>query len=127
METEILKWDNPKDARHSVRVMCDEAGLTVAEKNIITACIFQESAFNPKAIGKPNKNGTIDRGLCQYNDGKNKKGQAYWIGEGADFKDIEEVLNDPEKNVRVMIREFKAGHIKWWSSFSTGAYLKFMP
>jgi len=123
---EVLLWDTPERARHSARVMCDNAGLTVAEKNVITACIKQESDFMPRAIGKPNSNGTRDYGLCQYNDGKNKKGQAYWIGAGAVFRDIEEVLNDPEKNVRVMISEFKRGNIKYWASYSTGAYKKWL-
>ena len=121
-----LLWDTPTNIRHSVRVMCDSAGLSLKDKNIITACIQQESNFMPRAIGKPNKNGTIDFGLCQYNNGKNRLGVPYWIGPGADFTDTEEVLNDPEKNVRVMIREYKAGHIKWWASYSTGAYKRWL-
>jgi hypothetical protein len=120
------RWDGPLHVRHSVRLICDEEGLSLEAKNIITACIQQESQFNPKAIGKPNKDGTIDYGLCQYNNGRNKKGVPYWIGPGADFASVEEVLNDPEKNVRVMIREYKAGHIKWWASYSTGAYKKYL-
>lgn len=119
-------WDTKENSRHSVRVICDEEGLTVQEKNIICACIQQESQFNPKAIGKPNFNGTKDYGLCQYNDGKNKKGQAYWIGPGAVFKDINEVLNNPEKNVRIMVQQYKAGNIKYWASYSTGAYKKWL-
>lgn len=121
-----LKWDTPANVRHSVRVMCDEAGLSLAAKNIITACIQQESQFNTKAIGQPNRNGTIDYGLCQYNNGRNARGVPYWIGPGADFASIEEVLNDPEKNVRVMIREYKKGNIRYWSSYSTGAYKKWL-
>lgn len=106
--------------------MCDEAGLSWGAKQIITACIMQESRFHPDAKGPVNENGTRDWGLCQYNDGKNSKGQAYWIGPGADFASTEEVLNDPEKNVRVMIREYKKGNIKRWSSYSTGAYKQWL-
>jgi hypothetical protein len=119
--------------RHSIRVMCDEEGVDyrrntlidgkyVSAKDILTACIQQESGFNPKAIGKPNTNGTRDWGLCQYNDGKNAQGVPYWIGKGAAFASTDEVLNDPEKNVRVMIGMMKAGKINLWSSYSTGAF-----
>ena len=126
-EPETLKWDTPQNVRHSVRVMCDNAGLSVEAKNIITACIKQESNFIPKAVGKTNSNGTTDYGLCQYNNGRNRKtGAYYWIGPGADFANIAEVLNDPEKNVRIMIREYKKGNIKLWSSYSTGAYKRWL-
>lgn len=125
-DSEGLKWDTPEHVRHSIRVMCDEAGLSFYWKNVITACIYQESNFNPRAIGKTNKNGTTDYGLCQYNNGKNKQGQAYWIGSGAAFTSIEEVLNSPEKNVRVMIEQFKAGNLHLWASFSTDAYLRWL-
>ena len=119
-------WGTKKDTRHSIRVICDEMGLTVADKNLICACIQQESGFKPLAIGPKNKNGTTDYGLAQFNDGKNKKGQAYWIGKGADFKDIGEVLTNPEKNVRIMIREFKKGNLKYWASYTSGAYKKWL-
>ena len=90
--------------RHSIRVMCDNAGLTFDAKNILTTCIYQESRFNPKAIGSVNHDGTRDWGLCQYNDGHNPQtGAPYWIGKGATFASTDDVLNDPEKNVRVMI------------------------
>jgi len=121
-------WDNKVNVRHSCRVIMDEYGLRWGEKDLLCACIQQESQFNPRAIGKANSNGTVDYGLCQYNTGKNKTtGQAYWIGVGADFKDINEVLDSPEKNVRIMVREYKKGNLKLWSSYITGAYKKFMP
>ncbi len=120
------KWGNPKEVRHSCRVIMDEYKLSWKEKDLLCACIQQESGFDTRAIGKPNKNGTRDFGLCQYNDGKNKQGIAYWIGQGADFKDIDEALDDPEKNVRVMVREYKKGNLKYWSSFSTGAYKRYL-
>lgn len=127
MKKEKYLWDNPENVRHSCRVIMDEYGLKWAEKDLLCACIQQESGFNPKAKGKLNKNGTQDFGLCQYNNGKNGQGIPYWIGQGADFKDVDEVLNSPEKNVRIMIREYRKGNLKWWSSYSTGAYLKYMP
>ncbi len=132
---EALSWNTAEGVKHSIRVMCDEADLTyshqydpnISDKNILCACLQQESNFNPKAVGKLNKDGTQDFGLGQFNNGKNPKtGQAYWIGPGADFANVEEVLNDPEKNVRIMIREFKAGNLRYWSSFTTGAYKQWL-
>lgn len=125
-QPEVLLWDNPLNVRHSIRLMCDAANLPYDQKNDLCACIQQESQFNIKAIGKVNRDGTQDFGLAQFNNGKNKLGEPYWIGPGADFANAEEVLNDPEKNVRVMIREFKAGHQNYWSSYKTGAYKQWL-
>lgn len=111
---QVLLWATPKDAFHSTRVMCDDAGLSYDDKNEICYTIWGESEFHIRAIGKPNKNGTRDFGICQFNDGKNAKGIPLWIGEGATFKDTNEVLTNPEKCVRVMIQTYKAGHIGWW-------------
>lgn len=124
IEPSTYLWDTPDNVRHSIRVLCDETGLNLTDKNIITACIKQESGFNPKAIGAPNTNGTTDYGLCQYNNGHNRLGVPFWIGPGATFASIEEVLNDPEKNVRVMINALQHGRLHLWSSYSTGAYKK---
>ncbi len=120
------EWDHPVVARHNVRVLCDKAGLDLHDKNVITACIQVESGFNPKIEGRMNENGTHDWGICQFNDGK-LRGVPLWIGPGAAFASVEEVLSNPEKCVRLMIAECKAGHWGWWMSFSTGAYLEFMP
>lgn len=125
----LLPWENKVgsvDNRHNVRVLCDLAGLNLHDKDVITACIEQESDFWPGAIGKPNFDGTRDWGIAQYNDGK-LRGVPLWIGEGAYFKNTDEVLNNPQKCIEEMIAQYKLGHISWWSSFKTGAYLKFMP
>ncbi len=119
-------WSNQKDCRHSCRMIMDEENISWADKDLLCACIMQESEFNPRAIGRVNSNGTQDWGLAQFNNGKNKQGVPYWIGEGAAFKDVDEVLSNPEKNVRILIREFKNGNLKYWSSYSTKAYLKWM-
>lgn len=113
-QKEVLLWATPKQAWHSVRVLCDETGLTYDQKNEVCYTIYRESEFHIGAIGKPNKNGTRDYGICQFNDGKNAKGVPFWIGKGATFKDINEVLTNPEKCVRVMIQTYKAGNIGWW-------------
>lgn len=115
-------WSTQKRAYHNTRVLCDLAGLTVDQKNLICQCIYQESQFIIGIIGKPNSNGTIDYGICQFNNGVNAKGIPLWIGPGAYFASKEEVLTNPEKCVNEMIAQFKLGHISWWASYSTGAY-----
>ncbi len=120
-------WNTREQIVHSCRIIMDEYHLTWTAKALLCACIEQESNFNPRAEGAVNSNGTKDWGLGQYNDGKNPKtGQAYWIGPGADFSSVGEVLDNPEKNVRVMIREYQLGHLDRWSSFTTGAYKKYL-
>lgn len=126
---ENLLWDTQKRAFHSARVVMDETGLTGvtdkatghSAKDLLCACIFQESRFRPSAIGKPNSNGTIDYGLCQYNNGK-LNGVPLWIGPGAAFASIQEVLTNPEKNVRIMVKTYKQGHLDWWASYKFGDY-----
>jgi hypothetical protein len=119
-------WDDPVNVRHSCRVIMDEYGLTWKEKDLLCAVIQAESGFDPKAKNTKNKNGTSDWGICMFNDGKNAKGQAYWIGKNADFASVEEVLSDPAKCVRVMIREYKKGNLKWWAAYTNGSYLKYL-
>lgn len=135
--SETLLWDTQKDAYHSVRVLCDDAGLSYAKtipvngilyapKDIICACIYQESRFKIQTKGPINSNGTHDWGIAQYNDGKNSKGVPLWIGPGSYFIDTAEVLANPEKCVKLMIDMYKQGHLNWWSSFSTNAYKQWL-
>ncbi len=120
---EPYKWDNAVNARHSVRVICDEMGLTVAEKNIITACIQQESNFNNKAIGRNMKDGKLlstDWGIVQVND--------YWhVGPGKKWSSVQQILDNPDKAVKWMITLYKQGKLKMWVSYSSGAYKKYLP
>ena len=85
------------------------------------SCIRQESNWDPKAISPLNKNNTRDYGLVQIN---NHVG--YWIGDGLYFSSIDEVLNNPEKSARFMIKQFKAGKQNFWSSYNSKAYLKWL-
>lgn len=122
-------WDNPINVRHSIRVICDELDMPIYGKNILTAVIEAESGFDVlcNVDGKRvNTNGTRDYSLCQFNDGKNAKGIPYWIGEGADFKDADDVFNNPERQVRVMIREYKRGNLKWWAAYNNLSYRAFL-
>lgn len=120
-------WDTPSDAQKSAQMICAEMGLSQDLTNILVACIHQESDFNPKAVGKPNKNGTTDWGICQFNDGKNAKGVPYWIGKGAAFPSTDFVLANPESSVRLMCKLFSEGQMSQWSSYNSGAYKKYLP
>ncbi len=121
----ILRFDTPHDAFHATRVMCDNAGLTFVQKDILCACVFQESRFltNPK----PNqnlKNGKVwstDYGIIQIND-------YFHIGPGKDFPSVQYVLDNPDKCIQWMIGVMKkTGALQPWSSFSSGAYKQWLP
>ena len=121
--------DPPKPTQimeQMARRVCLEEGLTPELTKITIATIWAESGMNPSKVSFPNKNGTRDWGISQFNDGKNKQGVPFWIGQGAAFKDTYEVVNNPEKCVRVMAREVKRGKITWWSSYNNGSYRQFM-
>ncbi len=113
-------WDTIENAHHSVRVICDEQGLKLAEKNLIDAVIHQESGFNARITNK-NKNLSTDWGICQINDGPPHK-KPWWIGPGCYFASIDEVLNVPEKSVRFMIEQYRKGNLGYWVAYSSGAY-----
>lgn len=148
-------WGTPADARHSVRVICDERGLSptpnvnidgkfYTPKDIICACIMRESGFNNLRIdGSPtrgfnyrlNPDKTImrtpdgkpivastDWGICQINDTK-----GWHIGPGCHFKDVDDVVKNPTKAVNYMVDLYESGQIRLWSSYSTGAYKKYLP
>ena len=115
-----LLWDTPKQAYHSVRVICDEMGLVLIEKNTLCACIYQESRFLNTAVGK-NKNST-DWGIVQVNDTK-----GWHIGTGLQFPSVQYVLENPEKCVRWMIRTYKStGTLTPWASYTSGAYKQWL-
>ena len=109
-----------KQIEAMVRRVCAQEGMNYAQIELIVAVIWAESAMNPKAIGRPNRDGTRDYGLCQFND-------KWWIGPGKKFASVEEVLNNPEKCVRVMCWRVKQKNgIKDWSAFNNGSYQKFI-
>lgn len=116
---EPLPWDTAQKAYHGVRVLCDLAGLTVDEKNLICACIFQESRFlNTAENHNRDSQGNIlstDFGFCQVND-------FYHIGQNKDFPNVQFVLENPDKVVSWMITMYKHGLLKQWVSYSSGAY-----
>lgn len=116
-------WDTPKNARHSVRVICDEQGLSVTEKNLICAVIQGESEFYNTALNaNKNSKGVVtstDWGICQIND-------RYHVGVGKDFPSVKYVLDNPDKAVRWMIAMYRAGHINMWCAYTNGSYKKYL-
>lgn len=116
-------WDTPQNSEHSVRVICDQQGLNPAWKDIIQACVHQESLFNNNAVNH-NKNSqgvttSTDWGICQIND-------RYHIGTHLDFPSVDYVVNNPDKAVIFMINMSKAGKLNLWVSYSSGAYKKYL-
>ena len=117
-----LLWDTPRNAYHSTRVLCDEAGLTYDQKNEICYTIYGESEFNNNAVCK-NKNAkgevtSVDVGICQIN--------SYWhCGKDKTFPSTDYVVAHPEKAVEFMIKMYKIGKIDLWIAHKSGRYLTF--
>lgn len=103
-------WDTRENCRHSVRVICDEEGLTVAQKNDLSSTVHCESNYYPRCVHPNTINGRVsstDWGIAQVND--------FWhIGNGKDFPSTEYVLDNPEACVRWMCRQWKAGNGRLW-------------
>lgn len=127
------EWDTVEKARHSVRVICDEEGLTVKQKNELCATVGAESGWQSYYLSGPKKgqpvklenkkNGVVwstDWGIIQLND-------HYWIGTGKEFPSVQYVLDNPEACIRFMCRKWKAGQGALWVAFKqkTPAYKKY--
>ena len=97
-------WSSRDKARHSVRVICDEEGLSVAMKNELCLTVQGESDFNPRAFNK-NTDGSDDCGIAQLN--------TKWYLKPNNMT-CEDAKNDPEKSIRIMARSFKAGRQRDW-------------
>jgi len=118
-DSEPLLWTTQKQAWHSVRVICDRLGLSYEDKNLICACIYQESRFFNTAINRnKNKKGEVtstDWGICQIND-------YFQVGPGKPFTSADDIVQNPEKAVKFMIAMFNVNELKLWVSYSSGAY-----
>lgn len=122
-------WDTQQHNYHNTRVLCDSANLTLQQKNIVCACIYQESQFyNYLPNGSPVKhenivNGKVsstDWGIVQVND-------YFHIGVGKDFPSVEYVLSNPDKCIQWMIDIMaKTGKLQPWSSYTSGAYVQWL-
>ena len=118
----LVPWDSQKSNYHNVRVLCDLAGLTYDEKNLLCSCVYQESEFLLDAKHPNIVNGKVtstDWGICQIND-------YYHIGINKDFPSVEYVLNNPADVVNWMIGMYKHGLLKQWVSYSSGAYQQWL-
>ena len=119
----LVAWDTTRHNYHNVRVLCDESGLSLTEKNLICACIFQESGFDNNAICQ-NKNAegvvtSTDVGICQINS-------YFHCGVGKDFPSTAFVVANPQDAVQWMIEMYMNGLLKMWVSYSSGAYLQWL-
>lgn len=117
-------WDTAPHMYHNVRVLCDEAGLNVEQKNILCACIYQESRFNNAAVNH-NRSATgailsTDYGLCQVND------YYHTAPTGTPFASVSDVIDNPSKVVSWMISMYQKGLLKQWVSYSSGAYAQWL-
>lgn len=113
-----FQWDTKDHIRHSVRVVCDDEGLTLEQKDTLCATIAAESGFNTQATHKNTINGKVvstDYGLCQWNDSYHAKEIT-----------PDESLNNPEKAVRLMCKYWKRGQRKLWIAYRSGAYKKYL-
>lgn len=112
-------WTTATGNRHNVRVICDQEGLTLEQKNTLCATVGGESGWKPTAIGAPNSNGSQDYGICQINN-------RLWIGDGKQFPSVDYVLNNPEACIRWMCKQWKAGHRNWWIAYKNGSYKRYL-
>lgn len=128
--TTLLPWTTQKNYFHNVRVLCDRAGLTYAQKEIVCKCIWIESRFRDyRADGSPvfnpnkDKDGSIwsrDWGLVQVNDWPKFK----HIGPGCMFSSVTDVLTHPQRSAEFMIHTMKTtGRLQPWASYTEGVYL----
>lgn len=123
-DTVTYSWDTPAHCYHNTRVLCDNAGLSLDEKNVISACIYQESQFHTQAKHvNYNRNGSVsstDWGIVQIND------YFHIAPTGTPFASVAEVLSNPEADVAWMIQMYKQGGLKMWDSYLSGAYREWL-
>lgn len=120
MEKPTYIWSPPDLARHSVRVICDEEGLTVEQKNTMCATIGGESGWDITATNKnisptTGKVTSVDYGLCQWNN----------VYHGKEISP-DEALNNPEKAARLMCAYWKRGQRDLWVAYKNGRYKQFL-
>jgi len=106
----------------SVRIICDEEGLSVKDKNDLCATVGAESGWKTNAKLENKSNGKVwssDWGIAQIND-------HYHIGVGKSFPSVDYVLNNPEAVIRWMCKQWKAGNKNWWVTYKNGSYRNFL-
>lgn len=115
-------WTDPVVARHNVRVIADQEGLTTNQKNLLSQTLHCESGYNVNCVhANLDKHGKVvstDYGIAQIND-------FYHIGEGKDFPSVDYVMTNPEACVRWMAKLFKTGAARLWVCYSSNLYEKY--
>ncbi|WP_295133383.1 hypothetical protein [uncultured Reyranella sp.] len=126
-------WSTVASARHSVRVICDEEGMTVKDKNDLCATVGAESGWQSYYLSGPKKGQPVirentvsggkvwstDWGIAQIND-------HYHVGPGKPFQSAQFILDNPEVCIRWMCKQWKAGNREWWIAFKNGSYRKYL-
>jgi len=121
-------WSDTVIAHHNVRALCDLEALSYDQKEVLTACVYVESAFRINATHQntvieadgTRKVTSTDFGIVQVND-------YYHIGAGKDFPSTDYVLANPEICVRWMARYYKThGNLNAWCSYTSGAYKRWL-
>lgn len=113
-------WDTAENARHSVRVICDEEGLTAKQKNLMSQVVHCESGYKTTAthpnLNKNGKQVSCDYGIAQWND----------FYHGSEISP-DEAVHNPEKAIRLMCSYVKTGKISQWVCYSSGLFKQYTP
>lgn len=121
-------WDTKENVRHSIRLICDEEGLTVAQKNDLSATLKCETGYKPLLVHDNVVNGVVetkDYGLCAVNDWWHIA-NSYPNNPGKDFPSTQYVLDNPEVVMRWMCKQWKNGNAKAWVCYSRGLYKQYL-
>jgi hypothetical protein len=93
--------------------VCKEENVSHEMTLDILATIWGESGFNQWCVNEQTK----DYGICQFSE-------RYYLKE---YKMTpEDTFNNPEKCVRIMARNFKAGRANNWIAYKGGSYKKWL-
>lgn len=155
----LLPWDTfgITGNRHNVRVLCDNAGLSLVPntpiliagveklftpKDIICGCIEVESDFQTyylppdKRAGQvvKHQNFVLDKATGLYVLSSTDWGMCqfndtpgWYIGEGLPFPSVEYLLANPQASVELMVKMFQEGQIGKWVSYSSGEFKQYLP
>ena len=93
--------------------VCAEEKLTAQMTENVLATIWGESGFNQWCINHQ----SFDYGIAQFS-------KRYYLIE---YKMTpQEALDQPEKCLRIMARNFKSGRASNWVAFSSGGYTRWL-
>lgn len=105
----------PKLSANQIAGYAKNAGVTGSNIAIATAIALAESGGDTDVVSKPNRNGTVDKGLWQIN---------------SVHADLLATYNyaDPAQNAQMMfILSHNGTNWSAWSTYKSGAYLVHLP